>query len=77
MGNFDMIARWLMIGGIVLLVAGGIFWLFSKVFGSTNLPGTLRFEFSGVTCIFPILASIVISIVLTIVLNVVARLFNK
>jgi hypothetical protein len=73
MGNFEIMGRWLMIGGIVLLAAGGIFWLLSKLFGNVSLPGTLRFQFSGVTCVFPILASIVLSIVLTIVLNVIAR----
>ena len=77
MGNLEVIGRWLVIlGGIVILV-GGILWLLGKVFGLTSLPGTLKFEFSGVTCIFPILTMIVLSVLLTIVLNVIARFLNK
>jgi len=73
MGNLEVIGRWLVIGGIVVIVIGGLIWLFGKVFGLTSLPGTLRFQFSGVTCVFPILASIVLSIILTLAFNIIAR----
>jgi hypothetical protein len=42
----------------------------------TDLPGTIRWQGNGVTCVFPILASIVLSIVLTVVLNLLARLLK-
>lgn len=77
MGNFEVIGRWLMIGGVVLVVTGAIIWLLARLLGVNGLPGTLRFETSGVSCVFPILASIVLSLVLTVVLNIVLRLFNK
>lgn len=77
MGNFEMIGRWLVIGGVVLVITGGIIWLLAKLTGLNGLPGTIHFEFSGVSCMFPILASIVLSLVLTVVLNVILRLMNK
>ena len=77
MDNFSTIGRWIVIAGVVLLVVGGILWLLGRVPGLNKLPGTLRIETSGITCIFPILASIVISILLTVILNIVLRLFNR
>ncbi|MGB9800018.1 MAG: DUF2905 family protein [Thermanaerothrix sp.] len=43
----------------------------------SNLPGTIKIETSGFTCIFPLLASVVISLVLTLVLNIIVRLLNR
>ena len=42
-----------------------------------SLPGTLRIQGSGFTCVVPLLASIVGSVVLTILLNLVVRFFRK
>jgi hypothetical protein len=58
-------------------VLGGLLWLVGKATGLNELPGTLRVEGSGFTCVFPLLASIVLSVVLTIILNVVLRLLNR
>jgi hypothetical protein len=77
MENLEAIGRWLVIIGIVIALVGGIVWILSRVFGIGELPGTLRVEGAGITCIFPILASIVLSIVLTVVLNIVARWFSR
>lgn len=43
----------------------------------SDLPGTLRVEGPGFTCVVPILASIVLSLVLTIVLNLLLRWLNR
>jgi hypothetical protein len=77
MENLEVIGRWLVILGIVMAVVGGLIWVLARVFGIGDLPGTLRIEGSGLTCVFPILASIVLSIVLTVVLNLVLRWFNR
>jgi hypothetical protein len=74
MTGLESIGRWLLFAGIGLALVGGAIWLLAKVFPNlSQFPGTIRIQGSGVTCIFPILASIVLSIVLTIVLNVIAR----
>ena len=76
MDNLMMLGRWIVVAGIVLAVVRGIVWLLGKA-GLNNLPGTIRFQSGGLTCVIPILASIVLSVVLTIVLNVIVRFLNK
>jgi hypothetical protein len=74
----DNIGRFLMIGGIVLFIVGGLVFSGSKFglpFG--RLPGDIRIERDGFSFYFPLGSSILISIVLTIILNVILRLFNK
>src|SRR5512145_3293411 len=74
----DNIGRFLMIGGIVLFVVGGLVFLAAKVgipFG--RLPGDIRIERDGFSFYFPLGSSILISIVFTIVINVVLRLLKK
>jgi hypothetical protein len=45
--------------------------------GLSDLPGTLRIEGPGITCVVPILASIVLSILLTLGLNLLLRWLNR
>ena len=74
----ENIGRYLIIGGIVLFVVGGLVLLAAKVglpFG--RLPGDIRIERDGFSFYFPLASSIVISILLTIILNVILRLFRK
>jgi hypothetical protein len=74
----DNIGRFLMIGGIVLFLVGGLVFLATKFglpFG--RLPGDIRIERDGFSFYFPLGSSILISIVLTIVINVVLRLIKK
>jgi hypothetical protein len=71
------------LGKILILVGGGIallgalVWLLSGtgVFG--RLPGDIRIERPGFTCIFPLASMILLSIVLTVVINVILRMMKK
>ncbi len=76
MPNLEILARWLVIIGIGIAVLGGILWLVSRIPGVSSLPGTIKIEGSGFTCVIPLLAMIVISIVLTVLLNLAARWFK-
>lgn len=76
MEQFSTLGRWLVIAGILLAVIGGLVWLAGRFFPSGQIPGTIRIETGGLTCIFPLLGSIILSIVLTIILNIVARLMR-
>ncbi len=76
MPNLEILARWLVFIGIGIAVIGGILWLLSRIPGLSNLPGTIKIEGSGFTCVIPLLAMVVISVVLTILLNIAARLFK-
>ena len=75
--DFDHISRWLIFIGVGFITAGLIFWLISTFLGPKDLPGTLRINVGGITCVFPILLSIILSLGLTLILNIIARFLNK
>ncbi len=74
MTGLESIGRWLVIAGVVFALIGGVIWLLGKFFPNlSQFPGTIRVQGAGVTCFFPLLASIILSIILTILLNVFAK----
>lgn len=76
---FDMsnLGRWLVLGGLGLVLAGGIVWLLGRSgLPLGRLPGDLHFETSGVSCFIPLATSLLLSVLLTLVLNVIARFFK-
>ena len=77
MNGLEMMGKWLMVIGAALLVLGGLVWLLSKVPFLGHLPGDIRIERPGFSCMVPLASSIVISILLTILLNVIVRLLNR
>jgi len=74
----ESIARYLMLGGIILFLIGGGVYLAVK-FGIPlgRLPGDIRIEGENGSFYFPITTSILVSVVLTIVLNVIARFLRR
>lgn len=76
--TIETIARYIMIGGIVLFLIGGGIYLAAK-FGLPlgRLPGDIRIEGENGSFYFPIATSILVSVLLTIVLNVIIRLLKK
>jgi hypothetical protein len=74
----ENIARYLMLGGIVLFLLGGGIYLAAK-FGIPlgRLPGDIRIEGQNGSFYFPITSSILVSVILTIIVNVIARLIKK
>jgi hypothetical protein len=76
--SLDPIARILMIAGISLFVIGGLIYLFTRLgINLFQLPGDIRLQSGNVTCLIPLVSSILLSIVLTLILNVVIRYLNK
>jgi len=74
----ENIARFLVIGGIILILIGGGVYLAAK-FGIPlgRLPGDIRIEGENGSFYFPVTSSILVSVILTIVLNVIIRLLRK
>ncbi|MBK9008004.1 MAG: DUF2905 domain-containing protein [Anaerolineae bacterium] len=74
----DSVARYLMLGGIILFLIGGGAYLAAK-FGLPlgRLPGDIRIEGENGSFYFPIASSILVSVVLTIVLNLISRFIQK
>lgn len=70
------LAKFLMLGGVMLLLVGALLWLGARFFPG-GVPGDLTFRRGNTSIYVPIVTSIVLSIVATIVLNIVARLFFR
>ena len=67
-----------MIAGISLFLIGGLIYLFSRVgLNLFQLPGDIRLQSGNVTCLVPIVSSILLSILLTLILNLVIRNLDK
>ncbi len=78
MPSFEVIGRWLLVIGIIIVIIGALLWAAGRILpAGKDLPGTIRIEGTGFTCLIPLLASIVLSVVLTIVLNLLGRFLNK
>lgn len=74
----ETIARYLIIGGIILILIGGGMYLATK-FGIPlgRLPGDIRMEGENGSFSFPVTTSVLVSVILTIVLNLISRFWNK
>jgi hypothetical protein len=78
--DMQTVGRWLVIGGIVLAVLGGLLMLLGRIplFSQLGrLPGDIRIEGQGFSCFVPIVSMILLSVILTIVVNIVIRLINR
>lgn len=71
-------ARILMLMGIVIFLSGGFLYLLSRTgIPVGRLPGDIRIQGQNMTCIIPLVTSILLSILLTVVLNIVIRFLNR
>jgi hypothetical protein len=74
----ENIARYLMLGGILLFLIGGGVYLAAKLgLPLGRLPGDIRIEGENGSFYFPLTTSIVVSVLLTILLNIIVRLLRK
>jgi hypothetical protein len=74
----ENISRYLMIGGVILILLGGLFWLGARIgLPLGRLPGDIRIVGENGAFYFPLTSSILVSVLLTIVLNLVIRFWRK
>jgi Flp pilus assembly protein protease CpaA len=74
----DNLARWLVVGGIIMILIGGGVYLAGRMgipFG--KLPGDIKVVTQNGLVYIPIVTSCVLSILLTIVLNIIIRFLNR
>ena len=78
----DALGRWLIIIGLGIAALGVLLFLLGKLpflqwFG--KLPGDIRYRSpdGSLSCLVPIVSSILLSILLTVVLNLILRLINR
>jgi hypothetical protein len=78
MPDLSSIARWIILFGLFIVGVGLLLWIAARFdLPIGKLPGDIRFESKGFTCVFPLATSIIISILLTLLLNLVLRWINK
>ena len=65
-------ARWLIIFGIILIVAG-LLWPLVQKLGLGRLPGDIVVERESFRFYFPIATSLIISVILTVILWLINR----
>jgi hypothetical protein len=74
MNDLTTIGRWVVLGGVSLLILGGILWAAGRTgIPLGRLPGDIRVEREGFSCFAPLATSLLLSILLTILLNLVLR----
>jgi hypothetical protein len=74
----ENIARYLMIGGIVLFLIGGGVYLGAKIgIPLGRLPGDIYIKGENGSLYFPLMSSILVSIILTIIINIISRFLYK
>ncbi len=74
MSGFETIGKLLMVVGTAIVLLGGLLWLLSRIPFLGHLPGDIRIERPGFTCLIPLVSSIILSILLTILLNIVIQI---
>ncbi|HMU93108.1 MAG TPA: DUF2905 domain-containing protein [Anaerolineales bacterium] len=74
----ESVARYLMLGGIILFLIGGGVYLAAR-FGIPlgRLPGDIRIEGENGSFYFPVTSSILVSVILSLLLNLISKLMNK
>ncbi|MGD0173319.1 MAG: DUF2905 domain-containing protein [Anaerolineales bacterium] len=77
MNEIGTLGKILILAGGLLVLVGALVWLLSGTGLIGRLPGDIRIERPGFTCIFPLASMILLSIFLTIILNVILRMMKK
>ena len=74
----ENIARYMIIGGVILILIGGGIYLAARIGLPLGcFPGDIRIDGENGTFYFPLATSILVSVVLTIFLNIIIRFFKK
>jgi len=81
MNELQVLARLLLIAGLVLVVAGGLFFVLSRLYprtgtlqlGLPRLPGDILIQRRNLVVFIPIVSALLLSLVLTIVFNLLLR----
>ena len=74
----ENLGRYLMIGGVILILIGGAVYLTARMgLPLGRLPGDIRIEGENGTFYFPLASSILVSVILTLIINVILRAFRK
>jgi uncharacterized membrane-anchored protein len=77
MSPLDAAGKAILLLGGVLVAAGLVLLLLSRVTVAGRLPGDFHFRWGGLSCYFPLMTGVVLSIIATLALNLVVWLLRK
>lgn len=77
MNDIGFLGKLLVFAGGALVLLGAAVWLLSGTGFFGRLPGDIRIERPGLTCMFPLASMIILSLLLTVVVNVILRMMKK
>jgi hypothetical protein len=75
--NLETVGRWIFFIGLLISLIGTGIWLIARVTSWEKFPGTIKWQTGNLTCLIPLLGSIILSIVLTLVLNLLVRWLSR
>lgn len=70
------VAKWLIIGGVILIVVGLLWQVVGRVLPLGRLPGDIVVEKENVRVYFPIVTMIILSVVLSLIFSLGSRFFR-
>lgn len=72
------VIRTLAAAGVSLLLLAGLVYLISTLdLPMDRLPGDMIFKRGNLTCVVPLMTSLLLSVVLTVLLNIIIRFFRR
>lgn len=73
MDNFSSLGKFLIMGGVILLLVGGLFLLVGKISPLGRLPGDIYFQKGNFKFYFPLITCLLLSLLFTLIINVFLR----
>ncbi len=77
MPDLPDVGRWLLWVGLGVAGLGLLIMLIGRLPWLGHLPGDIRIQRDGFSCLVPLATSLLLSLVLTVLLNVLVRFLNK
>lgn len=72
------LSRWVLFLGLGLIVLAGVLYVLGRLnVPLGQLPGDIRIQRGNVSCVVPIVTSLILSGILTLLLNLIIRTLRK
>jgi hypothetical protein len=74
----SVLARWIFFAGLGLILLAGVIALLGRMNISLGeLPGDIKLQREGFSCLIPLASSLLLSVILTLLINLLLRSMRK
>jgi hypothetical protein len=78
MPESSVLARWIFFAGLGLILLAGVIALLGRMnITLGELPGDIKLQREGFSCLIPLASSLLLSVVLTLLINLLLRSMRK